>query len=351
MSYDNLYIMQNYKSFSVTPENPTGEKGKGGMAEKGSAAYASRELGQGWKVSPYIVMKPGTTVDLADITGPGIIKHIWITDSCSENRRLFLRVYYDNNDNPSIATPLGDFFAAADYHRFSQISSMKVCVNPNHGFNCYWDMPFKKNIRFTLENMAECEVLVFYQIDYVFCELPDNVLYLHAAFNRVNPLPYKTPFTILDTIEGEGKFVGTYLFWGVNSGGWWGEGEVKFYIDDDKDFPTICGTGTEDYFGGAHNFDVNGEYKSFSNAFTGLSILKSDNLYNPNLRFSMYRWHINDPIYFNKNIKVTVQALGWRSEGRYYTRMDDISSVAFWYQKGVNGKPMVIPSRDELEII
>ena len=212
-------------------------------------------------------------------------------------------------------------------------------------------MPFKKKIKFTIENLASDNVLVFYQIDYITCELPDNAMYLHACFNRANPLTDKTPFVILDKIEGEGKYVGTYLFWGVNSGGWWGEGEVKFYIDGDKEFPTICGTGTEDYFGGANNFDINGEYQSYTNPYTGMHVLKGDNLYNPNLRFSMYRWHINDPIYFNKDLKVTVQALGWRSEGRYYPRMDDISSVAFWYQKGINNKKLSLPSRDELEII
>ena len=351
MSKNELFEMQDYQSRAVTPENFTGEKGKGGMAEVGSASYASRELGQGWKVSPYIVIKPGETVDLANIEGPGIVNHIWITDTCKENRRLILRVYYDDSDVAAIETPLCDFFASANYQKFAQISSLKVCVNPNHGFNCYWDMPFRQKIRFELESQAAQDVLVFYQIDYTLRPLSDDVLYLHASFRRENPLAYKEPYTILDTIEGEGKYVGTYLFWGVNSGGWWGEGEVKFYIDDDKEFPTICGTGTEDYFGGAHNFDVDGNYLDYTNPYTGLSVIKSDNLYKPNLRFSMYRWHVTDPVYFHKNLKVTVQALGWRSEGRYYPRMDDISSVAFWYQKGTCKNMPSFPSRDELEII
>jgi hypothetical protein len=150
----------------------------------------------------------------------------------------------------------------------------------------------------------------------------------------------------------KGQYVGTYLYWGVNNNGWWGEGEIKFYMDDDKDFPTICGTGTEDYFCGSWNFDVNGHYTEFCTPYVGLAkVQRPDGLYQANQRFSMYRWHIPDPIYFEKNLRVTIQALGWRSGGRYLPLKDDISSVAFWYQDKPAAKFPKFPTADELEII
>ena len=156
----------------------------------------------------------------------------------------------------------------------------------------------------------------------------------------------------MDGIEGKGQYVGTYLFWGVNNDGWWGEGEIKFYLDGDTDFPTICGTGTEDYFCGSWNFDVNGHYTEFCTPYVGMhKVLRPDGLYRANQRFSMYRWHIPDPIYFEKNLRVTIQALGWRSGGRYLPLQDDISSVAFWYQDKPAAHFPPFPSADELEII
>ena len=227
-------------------------------------------------------------------------------------------------------------------------------MNPGSAFNCYWQMPFRSNCRMTLENLADEETVVYYQIDYTLQELPEKIAYFHAQFRRVNPLPYKEVYTILDGIQGKGQYVGTYLAWGVNNANWWGEGEIKFYIDGDTDYPTICGTGTEDYFCGSYNFEdpaTHDRYASFSPPYTGLQVLAPDHLYRSQFRFGMYRWHIPDPVCFDEKLKVTIQALGWRSGGRYLPLQDDIASVAFWYQTLPAAKFPPLPDRDYLEIV
>ena len=193
----------------------------------------------------------------------------------------------------------------------------------------------------------------YYQIDYTLTEVPEDAAYFHAQFRRTNPLPYKTDYTILDDVKGKGHYVGTYLAWGVHNNGWWGEGEIKFFMDGDTEFPTICGTGTEDYFCGSYNFEnqKTNQYENFSTAYTGFAKIDTDEIYKSQRRFSMYRWHIMDPIRFEEDLKVTIQALGWRSGGRYLPLQDDIASVAFWYQDGETQKFPELPDRDYLEII
>ena len=194
--------------------------------------------------------------------------------------------------------------------------------------------------------------MVYYQVDYQLGELEEGLCYFHAQFRRVNPLPYKEVYTILDNVEGNGHYVGTYVFWGLNNNGWWGEGELKFYLDGDKEFPTICGTGTEDYFCGSYSFKSDGEYQEYCTPYCGVNkIIRPDGVYQANQRFSMYRWHITDPIMFKKDIKITMQALGWRSGKRYLPLQDDISSVAYWYQDSICNSFPKFPTLDELEII
>ena len=347
-----LSKMSHFESRSVCPENFTGEKGKAAMATEGTGADRAAELGQGWKISPSVVVQPGEVFTMADITGPGIIRHIWITDNCPKNRTLILRMYWDGSDTPSVEVPLGDFFACAEYQNYAQVTSLPVCVNPKRAFNCYWDMPFYQNARITIENIYHEKITVYYQIDYHAGEIPEKRGYFHAQFRRENPLKEKGIYTILDNVQGNGQYVGTYLFWGVNNNGWWGEGEIKFYLDGDKEFPTICGTGTEDYFCGSWNFDIGGKYQEFCTPYCGVpKIIRPDGLYSANQRFSMYRWHITDPIYFKEDLKVTIQALGWRNQHRYLQLRDDISSVAFWYQDSICKNFPQIPTFDDLEII
>ena len=352
MMFEQLSRLQNIQTRAVTPENFTGEKGKGGMAEQGTGAECARDLGRGWKISPSVAVAPGETFTMADISGMGAVKHIWCTDNSPGCRNLVLRMYWDGAETPSVETPLGDFFASADYRAYAQISSLAVCVNPRKGFNCYWEMPFRKGFRMTVENLHSASVNLYYQIDYELKEIPSDCAYFHAQFRRVNPLPYKQVYTVLDNVYGKGHYVGAYLYWGVNNSGWWGEGEMKFYLDGDGEFPTVCGTGTEDYFCGSYNFDIGGKYAEFTTPYTGLArVARPDGLYQSQQRFSMYRWHLCDPVYFEKDIRVTIQALGWRDGGRYLPLQDDISSVAFWYQKGVCETFPAFPDKDYLEII
>ena len=346
-----LTTKKDIRTFSVCPENLTGEKGKGGMATEGSASSCARDLGQGWKVNPFLVCHGGETLTLADIQGQGAIKHIWITDSAARGRLLILRIYFDGHKNPAVEAPLSDFFANAEHTEYRQLSSLAMCFNPGRGMNCYFEMPYFKGFRVELENLGDADCNVYYQIDCEEKTIPQESLYFHAQFRRVNPLPYKEVYTILDNVKGNGHYVGTYMHWGVKSNGWWGEGEIKFYIDGDTDFPSVCGTGTEDYFCGAYNFDVHGNYVEFSTPYAGMyKVRHTDGAYQSQRYFNMYRWHITDPIYFKQDLKVTIQALGWRSGGRYLPLQDDISSVAYWYSDTLEDVYPPLPDWDELEI-
>ena len=339
---------------SISPENPTGEKGKGGMAtlENGIAKKAARDLGQGWKVNPYIHIQPGETAVIAEIDGPGAIQHIWFTPS-GNWRFTILRIYWDGEEDPSVEVPVGDFCAAA--YGYHPITSLAMCLNPGSGFNSYWVMPFRKKCKITMENIGDKQMALYYQIDYTLTDVPKEAAYFHAQFRRVNPLQYKQPYTIVDSIVGEGQYIGTVLNWQTNSNGWWGEGEIKFYIDGDTEFPTICGTGTEDYFCGSYGFVTKGDdgkqhFNDVSTPYTGFYEVKSNEILKGQPRYEMYRWHIVDPIRFKKNLRVEIQALGWQSGGRYLPLRDDISSVAFWYQKEPHHKFPPLLSRDELDI-
>lgn len=346
---------QNKISRSICPENLTGEPGKGGTCplEKGTAQWAARNLGTGWKVNPFINIAPGETFELAQINGSGAINHIWLTPT-GKWRFSILRIYWDGQETPSVECPVGDFFCMG-WNEYAQINSLPVCVNPGSAFNCYWEMPFHRSCRITLENLNTETIAIYYQIDYSLFDTPDDIAYFHAQFRRTNPLPYKQVYTILDGVKGQGHYVGTYMAWGVNNNIWWGEGEIKFYMDGDREFPTICGTGTEDYFCGSYNFEdpsTHKNYKAFSTPYSGLpQIITPDTLYHSQFRFGMYRFHITDPIYFQEELKVTIQALGWRDGGRYLPRQDDISSVAFWYQTLPTAAFPPLPDKDYLEVI
>ncbi len=347
----NLSRLSRAKTRSISPESFTGEKGKAGMAREGTGAQAARDLGQGWKVSPSVRIKPKATFTMADVAGEGAIQHIWMTPT-GPWRYLILRFYWDGETTPSVEVPAGDFFASG-WGGYAQISSLAVCVNPGSAFNSYWEMPFRRSFRVTAENLGDEEMTLYYQIDYTLTEVPADAGTFHAQFRRVNPLPEKEVYTILDGVRGMGHYVGTYLAWGVHSTGWWGEGEIKFYLDGDREFPTICGTGTEDYFGGSYNFEnkLEKRYQEFTTPYSGLSqVIRPDGLYSSQQRFSLYRWHIMDPVRFESDLRVTIQALGWRSDGRYLPLRDDIASVAYWYQAEPHAPFPPLPSRDELEL-
>jgi len=280
-----------------------------------------------------------------DINGPGVIQHIWMTTDAEWYRDLILRMYWDGEPSPSVEAPLGDFFCNGWKTRVN-ILALPINVNPSGGFNCYFPMPFGQHARVTIENRAPKDVRLFYAINYALTEVAKDDASFHAQFRRTNPLPYQQDYTILDGVSGRGHYVGTYMAWQQNSSGWWGEGEIKIFLDGDsrEKFPTICGTGTEDYFGGAWGFG-----QTYSAPFLGYPLGNCDG--KPGNRHGLYRFHILDPIHFARDISVTMQAIGWRSEDRYLPLQDDIASVAYWYQREPHAPFPKLGDRDALEVV
>lgn len=361
LNLGNLSRYTEAKSYAITAENFTGKKGCGGMATEGTGVLCARKLGQGHKISPSVIIKPGDTFTLADIEGCGAIQSMWFGGKV--NSSYILRMYWDDCSYPAVECPISEFFAYGWQKNqdddpfngpFYQLSSLPVAVNPNKGLNCFWEMPFRKHAFITIENRSESDYVCYYQINYTITTVPEDSLYFHARYAQSKPMIPGVDHSILEISEAYGQYVGTALFVGLNgAGNWWGEGEVKVFIDGDGDFPTICGTGTEDYFGGSYDWEVDGKYVTYSTPFLGMhQIVYPDGLYTHQLRFSMYRWHIMDPIRFHEDLKITIQDLGWISTGNeYLQRRDDIASVAYWYQN-LGGKIVGdLPAADEMIIV
>ncbi len=349
----NLSHLSSAKTRSISPENFTGEKGCGALAMEGTGAHAARDMGKGWKISPSVVIKSGETFTIADIEGPGAVQQIWMTPT-GNWRFSILRIYWDGSDIPSVECPLGDFFVSG-WGEFAQVSALPVCVNPGSAFNCYWEMPFRKRCVMTVTNIADEAMTLYYQINYALTEVPDEAAYFHAQFRRTNPIPYKEVYTVVDGIKGRGQFVGMYLAWGQNNNLWWGEGEVKFYLDGDE-HPTICSTGLEDYFCGSYNFDPSPKhdrgYVTYTTPYAGFhQVIRPDTDYRTQMRLGMYRFHVMDPIRFETDLKITIQALGWGYNGRWLPLQDDVASVAFWYQTLPQAPFPPLPERERLLII
>lgn len=359
MSLGTLSKLSDAKTRSISPENFTGAKGKGGMANPltqkdqrnvANASHAARELGVGWKVNPFVHIGPGETFVLADIRESGVIQHIWMTPTGNWSQTV-LRFYWDDETEASVEAPVGAFFGMA-WNKFAPLNSLAMTVNPGSAFNSYWKMPFRKSCKITMENLSADPMVLYYQIDYAVTKVDEDEGYFHAQYRRSHPTEGSI-HTIVDGIKGKGQFVGTYLAVGVNNNGWWGEGEIKFFMDGDKDYATIVGTGLEDYFCGSYNFEnkETRRYQEFSTPYAGLhQVIRPDGLYNSQQRFGMYRWHIMDPIRFDGDLKVTIQDLGWRSEGRYLPQQSDMISVAYWYQKEPHNTFQKLPGKNELEV-
>lgn len=340
LGLNQIMILNGGQSRSITGENKEGKKGAGGQA--------AGDLGKGRKGSPCTSLPMGKTTVLADIEGPGTIQHIFFTvtnkteKGCFVLRDLVLRVYWDEEEKPSVECPVGDFFCCG-FGVDCTVNSLPIVVNPVRGFHCYFPMPFKKHAKITIENQHPADIGgFFYQIDYNLKEVPENAGYFYAQWRR-EPLTIKAEdYTILDNVSGQGQYIGTYVGIAALERYWWGEGEMKFYLDGDVEYPTICGTGTEDYFGGAWSYagfkDGKFQEQSFCTPFIGYPFYsKNDSLYQscyfnddcPPMR-GLYRWHIMDPICFEKDIRVTMQQIGLSPYG-LFERQDDVCSVAYWY--------------------
>ena len=341
-----LPYLSHARTRSVCAENPTGARGRGGMAvpdpkqvDPPASARAADELGQGWKVRPFLRVNKGQTATLMDVDGPGVIQHIWLVEGLS--RAHVLRFYWDGEPTPSIEVPAPDFFAVG-HGKFAPVNSLAVVVNPQNALNCYWPMPFRKHARITLTNESPTTdlQLLAYQISYAETDVPEAAGTFHAQFRRART-DRANPYTILDGVQGQGRYVGTFLARTQRSKGWIGEGEIKFYLDGDREFPTICGTGTEDYFCGSYGFA-----SPYSGPYTGTTLPAREDATPPSF-WSLYRWHIMDPVNFEHDARITIQALGWNNRGTYEKLSDDIASVAYWYQAEPHAAFPMLPALAE----
>ncbi|MEX0322405.1 MAG: glycoside hydrolase family 172 protein [Puniceicoccaceae bacterium] len=367
---DNLFLTSDALSRSISQENITGEKGGGSRTEldDGSAGDRARPLGKGWKVNPFYRLHGGDTLVMAEIDGPGIINHIWMTlGADAAYRDCIFRIYWDDEKHPSVEVPAGDFFAAGwGRNRAAFIDSAVIAVLPKSGFNSFWQMPFRKKMRMTMENRGEDLLILYYQVDYSLRGVPDNAAYFHAQYRQQRPVPEAEVYTIVDGIRGKGQYVGTYLARAAFDPGWFGEGEVKFYIDGDSEYPTINGTGEEDYFLGSYGYNRQRlkppdnpqlERKvSYTSLYAGFHVVPDPeggrefpNRDDPERRYGQYRWHIMDPIRFSEDLRVTIQSMGI-GKGRYWWREDNVSSVAYWYQMEPHAPFPDLPDREALQI-
>ncbi|MCZ7547148.1 MAG: DUF2961 domain-containing protein [Anaerolineae bacterium] len=350
-----LHLLSNARTRSISAENTDGAKGGGARATPeevlakedwfGTREHPASELGKGWKIRPCITLGVGEEVTLADIEGPGVIQHIWITVHWDALRSCILRMWWDDEETPSVEVPLGDFFAVTHGKRHD-VNSLPVSVNPDGGMNCYWPMPFRKRARISITNEFFKPIGgFFYQITYALDDVPENAAYLHAQWRRSTTQRDYPEHVLLDGVRGKGHYVGTVLSWSQFSDGWWGEGEIKFYMDGDEADPTICGTGTEDYFGGAWGFEREGRTCTFSTPFLGYPFYHFKAGEVP--KHGLYRWHIMDPIRFDSDLRVTIQALGWWPGGKFEPLADDIASVAYWYQSEPHAPFPPMPPREQ----
>lgn len=338
-----LYSSAGAVTRQISAENPTGAKG--GACEwipnekdpnLPFSKYA-KNLGKGWKVRPFVPIDAGETLVLADIEGPGIINQIFLTSSAPRYSELVLRIYWDGEEIPSVESPMGAFFCMGFDQFPHTVSSLPITVAPHRGMSCYWQMPFRKHAKITLTNDGAQKVdVVAYRVLYKLCPVPEDSAYFHAYYRSMLTKKENPEYVILDGVKGRGVYVGTYLMYNIVESGWWGEGEVKFFLDGDTENPTLCDNGTEDYFGGAFNFggfsqDPDSHETAFESPFLGMPLAVYENRHGPR-KFGMYRFHIYDSIGFTEDIKVTVQMLGWYPNSTFRPLEDHVASVAYWYQ-------------------
>ena len=294
-------------------ENPNGLKGNGGKTNKGAKGNAFES------------MKPGETKTLLNVNGEGSIRRIWMTidQNPVKLRSLRLQMFWDGESKPAVDVPMGDFFG---YNLGKPVAFQSALFSSGEGrsFNCYIPMPFRKAARILLINEGKEAVKLFYDVDFIKEKLSPDALYFHAYWTRQTTAKLGDDFEPLPKVTGKGRFLGMSV--GLNtdpaySKSWWGEGEIKMYLDGDKQYPTIAGTGAEDYIGSAWGLGT------FTNLYQGCTIANDSAR-----QFNFYRWHIPDAIYFNKDIRVTIQQIGGWGK-------DELKEL---YKKGVNLKPVSI---------
>ncbi len=282
-------------SRAVTFENPTGGRGTGGTVAGGRKGAPSRRLA------------PGERVVLADLAGPGVVRHLWMTFPPAPPevmRALVLEVFYDGADEPSVSVPCLDF-VGLPHGRPVPFSSAMATAQEGRGFNSYLPIPFRRHVRVELQNHSARRLDLYYQLDVTLQDVGDDIGYLHAAFRRENPTTMGRDFVIADGLAGPGRFAGCVVGVRVlDEGLWYGEGEVKMYLDGDDDHPTICGTGLEDYVGtawgmGPHHAPYAGSPLEVRAPGSAQPVF-----------VGFYRWHVPDPVVFRQDLRVTIQQIG-----------------------------------------
>jgi len=322
------YLWPGHATRAATFENPTAEPGGGNL---------------GRKERPNKLLDPGERVVLADLEGPGTVTHVWATvgapypnDATSEFlRRQTLEVFYGDRTEPSISVPVPDFFGAVHGVPVSYASAL-TAINENRGFTNRIPMPFRDRIRLEYRNADERHALLYYHADVLLGPVDDDAGILHAAFRRENPTELGRDFVVTEGLHGPGRFLGWTGGVRVLDGKhWWGEGEVKMFFDGEKT-PTICGTGTEDYLDSAWGLGP------FTAPESGAPLVVASgeaDVRTGHRLVGFYRWHLSDPVVFERDLKVTVQQIGFRWKGGYYDRQDDWCATAFTYCSGVQAVP------------
>lgn len=330
----------------------TWEEGRGMCA-------SSARLGKDGRPDPaangdcHRIVEPGETVVVADLEGPGVITHIWMTvyhfqtiqfgqeeRGRANPQEILIRMYWDGREKPDVEAPMSDFFAAG-FGRRTTVLSVPVVTEDGDSYNCFWRMPFRTSARIEVINQSESRPIraLFYAIDWIKKpSLPENTMYFCARYRQeypveTDPTRFDQEYVILET-EGKGHYVGTVLSVRTRSPDWYGEGDIRISIDGEET-PSIWGTGTEDYFLSAWG------QKECSTPYFGTPYL-SHKLRDVGQMSSCYRWHVRDPIPFSTGIRVALETMGWlnldenaeRKSRLYGPRQDDWASVAYWYQMG-----------------
>ena len=287
---------------------------------------------------------PGETVVLADLEGPGVVSHIWLTVAASEYgwpRLLRLRVYYDGSPTPSVDAPVGDFFAVGHGFERPVRSLMVRASSEGRSRNSYWPMPFRRSCRITVTNEGRRRVSnLYYHVDWAkLPALPEGTPYFHAWYRQALPAPPDgSPYEIL-SVRGRGHFVGTVMSVVQAEAGWFGEGDDLFYVDGEEK-PSIEGTGSEDYFNDAWGLHVD------DGPYAGVPVAEGTGL---GSRMTAYRWHLVDPVPFKRSLRFVMEHKGWTFaadgsvKSAFGERTDLVSSVAFWYQEGVASDQPPVP--------
>lgn len=284
---------------------------------------------------------PGATLELGRIEGAGQITHIWFTIAAGPDhlRQLVLRMYWDGAEKPAVECPLGDFFGLG-FGRYVEYQSAAVAIGGRNAMNCYWPMPFAKGARLTMANEGDKSVgACYFNIDYRLDDSPAaSVRYFHTQYRQAYPVPKGEDYLILDT-AGRGHHVGTFLSVMANSDGWWGEGNDKYYVDGAAK-PTMEGTGSEDYFCGAWNFQ-----HAFWNPYFGMPLYTNPDkggekrgIFN-----TCYRWHVQDPVPFAKSLKMTIEHGRSGPNNDRTPLRNHYSSVAFYYLDRAEGDSPALP--------